>query len=218
LAFSGHPTQQKHVFSSDEEPIMIDHLIHFYRCGTEPFRTLSMLPEENAIEIMQGLYVEGAVFWERFKDPAQYLQMRKQIEAHVRQAFIAKGGAPRESYPIYMVLGRSKWLRNDLDATTLSTTAQVEVPISLFHESEVSFTYPDSMVSFLLAGQKESEYYLPDYHGKVFTLSEIRSIVESNGLPGEKWGANLPSSLPNYIEAQVWNHDVLFAYKTRALV
>jgi hypothetical protein len=197
---------------------MIDHLIHFYRSGTEPFRTLSMLPEENAIQIMQGLYVEGAVFWERFKDPAQYLQMRKRIEGHVRQAFIAKGGAPPESYPIYMVLGRSKWLRNDLDAATLSTTAQVEVPISLFQESDVSFTYPDSMVSFLLAGQKESEYYLPDYHGKVFTLSEIRSIVESNGLPGEKWGANLPSSLPNYVEAQVWNHDVLLAYKTRVLV
>jgi hypothetical protein len=44
---------------------------------------------------------------------------------------------------------------------------------------------------------RESEYYLPDYHGKVFTLSEIRAIIESSGLPGEKWGANLPSSLPN---------------------
>jgi hypothetical protein len=44
------------------------------------------------------------------------------------------------------------------------------------------------MVSFLLAEEKESEYYLPELHGKVFTLSEIRSIVESFGLPGEQWG------------------------------
>ena len=74
------------------------------------------------------------------------------------------------------------------------------------------------MVSFLLATQKESEYYLPDYHGKVFTLSEIRSIVESLGLPGEKWGTNLPSSMPNYIEAQVWNHEPLLEYKRQLFV
>ncbi len=74
------------------------------------------------------------------------------------------------------------------------------------------------MVSFLLATQKESEYYLPEYHGKVFTLSEIRAIVESSGLPGEQWGTNLPSSMPNYIEAQVWNHEPLLEYKRQQLV
>src|SRR5215213_11679938 len=102
--------------------------------------------------------------------------MRKQIEQVLRQAFIAKGGMPQEAYPIYMVLGRSKWILNDLDDATLSTTAQVNVPLSLFQECDVSFTYPDSMVSFLLANDRESEYYLPDYHGKVFTLSEILPI------------------------------------------
>jgi hypothetical protein len=192
---------------------MIDDLFHFYRSGTEPFRTLSILSEEDAIQIMRDLYVAGAVFWERFKDPAQYLRMRKQIEGYLRQTFIAKGGKPQASCPIYMTLGRSKWMQTDIDAATLATTAQIQVPLSLFQECDVSFTYPDSMVSFLLAAQKESEYYLPDYHGKVFTLSEIRPIVESLGLPGEKWGTNLPRSMPNYIEAQVWNHKSLLEYK-----
>jgi hypothetical protein len=192
---------------------MIDHLIHFYRSGTEPFRTLSSLPEGEAIQMMQELYVEGAIFWDRFKEPAQYLRMRKQIEQSLRQAFIAKGGMPREAYPIYMVLGRSKWMQNDLDAATLATTNQVQVPLSLFRDSDVSFTYPDSMVSFLLAQDKGSEYYLPDYHGKVFTLSEIHSVIRLNGLPGEKWGTNLPVLWPNYIEAQVWNHEPLLGYR-----
>ncbi len=71
------------------------------------------------------------------------------------------------------------------------------------------------MVSFLLADQKEAEYYLPDYHGKVFTLSEVRALVEACGLPGETWGTNLPVSMPNYIEAQVWNHQPLAEYKRR---
>lgn len=192
---------------------MIDYLVHLYKNNTEPFRTLSSLPEEDAIRIMQGLYTAGSIFWERFEDPAGYLRLRKQIEQHVREAFIAKGGMPREPHPIYMAFGRTRWMLNSLDAVTLATTTEIEVPLSLFEECDISFTYPDSMVSFLLAKETEAEYYLPDYYGKVFTLSEIRSIVESNGLPGEKWGANLPSSMPNYIEVQVWNHEPLLEYK-----
>ena len=157
--------------------------------------------------------MEGSIFWERFQEPTRYLRMRKQIEQYFRQAFIAKGGEPRETCPIYMTLGRTKWMQNDIDAITLATTTEIQVPISLFRECDISFTYPDSMVSFLLAEEKESEYYLPDYHGKVFTLSEIRAIIESLGLPGEKWGTNLPISMPNYIEAQVWNHEPLIDYK-----
>jgi hypothetical protein len=170
------------------------------------------------MKIMQDLYVEGAIFWERFKDPGQYLQTRRQIEQWLRQEFIAKGGDPKESYPIYMILGRSKWLLTAADKATLATTAEIQVPLSLFQECDVSFTYPDSMVSFLLANQKESEYHLPDYHGRLFTLSEIRSVVESNGLPGEKWGTNLPSFLANYIEAQVWNQNPLLEYKKQTFV
>ena len=54
---------------------------------------------------------------------------------------------------------------------------------------------------------------MPDYHGKVFTLSEILSIVEIKGLPEEGWETNTPASLPHYIEAQVWNRTLLLEYK-----
>lgn len=197
---------------------MIDYLVHLYKSGAEPFRTLSILPEQDAIRIMQSLYMAGSIFWERFDDPAGYLRLRKQIEQHIRQAFIAKGGMPREPHPIYMAFGRTRWMLNSVDAVTLATTTEIEVPLSLFEECDVSFTYPDSMVSFLLAKETEAEYYLPDYYGKIFTLAEIRSIVEMNGLPGEKWGNKLPSSLPNYIEAQVWNHEPLLEYKRQLVV
>lgn len=191
---------------------MIDYLVHLYKCGTEPFRTLSVLPEEDAIRIMQSLYMEGSIFWERFADPAAYLRLRKQIEESIRAAFMVKGGRPQETHPIYMAFGKSRWMLHDIDALTLATTTEIVVPLSLFEECDVSFTYPDSMVSFILADQKESEYYLPDYHGKVFTLCEVSSIVELKGLPGEKWGI-MPTSMPNYIEAQVWNHKPLLEYK-----
>lgn len=104
-------------------------------------------------------------------------------------------------------------MQNGLDAVTLATTTEIEVPLSLFQECDVSFTYPDSMVSFLLAREKDPKYYLPDFHGRVFTLSEIQCVIEVSGLPGETWGNNLPGSTPNYIEAQVWNRAPLLEYK-----
>jgi hypothetical protein len=72
------------------------------------------------------------------------------------------------------------------------------------------------MVSFIENDQKNKASYLPEYHGKVFTLCEIRSIVEANGLPGERWGMKLSSDLPNYIEAQIWNHEPLLDYQPGA--
>jgi len=71
------------------------------------------------------------------------------------------------------------------------------------------------MVSFLLLNQKDSPYYLSDFHGKVFTLDEIQALVRSNGLPGEKWGNNLPRYFANYIEVQVWNQEPLLEYQNR---
>lgn len=192
---------------------MIDYLIHLYKRGTTPFRSLSSLSDTDAIDLMQALYMEGSVFWERFKEPAGYLQLRKQVEEWLRRAFIAKGGQPQAAYPIYMAWGRSKWMQTMLDTTTLATTVEIQVPLSALSESVVSFTYPDSMVSFLLNMERNPEYYLPAYHGQVFTYPEMRAIIETQGLPGYGWGTELPSEMANYIEAQVWDHEALLAYK-----
>jgi len=192
---------------------MLDILAHLYKRGTVPFQSICALSDEEAIDTMRALYREGSVFWERFKEPADYLQLRKQVEAWVRQEFIAKGGQPQAAYPIYMVWGRSKWMETMLDATTLATTVEIQVPLSLFHENTISFTYPDSMVSFLLNIERNPAYYLPEYHGQVFTYAEMRTILETKGQPGYKWGTELPSDMANYIEAQVWDHEPLLAYR-----
>jgi len=188
---------------------MINSLTHVYKRGTIPFQSLSALTDEDAMNIMQLLYKEGSVFWERFKDPADYLQFRKVVEAWLRREFIAKGGQPRTAFPIYMIWGRSKWIETMLDSLTLSTTTEIQVPLSLFREDAISFTYPDSMVSYMLNMARNPAYYLPAYHGRVFTLAEMREILESNGQPGYRWGTELPDTMANYIEAQVWDHEPL---------
>jgi hypothetical protein len=112
-----------------------------------------------------------------------------------------------------MVLGRSQWVLRMADAATLATTAEIQIPLSIFGEDAVSFTYPDSMISRWLGMDRPPEYYQSDFHGQVFTLSEIRLLVEMKGLPDEGWKANLPDFMAHYIEAQVWNRQPLLAYR-----
>ena len=191
---------------------MIDYLTYYYRGGTEPFRSLSALSDDQAIHIMEGLYDETG-FGARFKDPAGYLRLRRQTERWVREGFIAKGGRPEESYPIPMVLGNSDWIVRQVSEADAASGGQIRIPLSAFEECDVSFTYPDSMISLWFGTEKPSEYYLPELHGRVFTRTEILSIVEARGLPEQEWETNLPSHLAPYIEAQVWNQQPLMAYR-----
>ena len=187
---------------------MVDYLLHAYRKGTRPFQSLCTIPEQQALALMESLYVEGAIIWERFKDPRGYLSFRKQVEQTMRNAFIEKGGLPKEQHPVYLVLGRPRWIA-ELDELSLATISEIRVPLSIVNEQEVSFTYPDSMVSALMAAEKNPEYYEPEYHGKVFTLREVEQIVRRKGLPGEQWQTRMPGRYAHYIEAQLWNREAL---------
>jgi hypothetical protein len=191
---------------------VIDYLIHYYRTGSQPFRSLSVLPDAEAIEIMRGLYVAGSVIWERFKEPADYLHGRREVEAWLRREFIRLGGWPQEKHPVYMVLGRSKWVERMADPATLATTSAIQVPLSILDEADVSFTYPDSMVSYFLEQQPDPEVYQPGYHGRVFTLSQIQAIVDEKGLPEEGWETRTAADVAHYVEAQVWNRRLLLDY------
>lgn len=189
---------------------MIDFLTHYYRPDAEPFRSLSALSDEEAIKIMQ-LLCDDTPFGARFKDPVQYMDNRRQTEQWVREMFKAKGGVPTATYPMPMVLGTSKWMAKQ---SPDSTSGEIRIPLSAFSETDVSFTYPDSMLSRWFGSEKPIEFYMPEFHGKVFTLLEILAIVAENGLPEDGWETNLPGDLAPYIEAQVWNHAPLATYES----
>jgi len=167
------------------------------------------LPDEEAIKIMEGLYGDTP-YGERFKDPVQYLKNRKSTEQWVREAFIAKGGRPKDDFPISMVLGSSQWLEKAVPDPKLH--GEIRIPLSILTIDDLSFTYPDSMISRWFGQEKPVEFYQAEFHGKVFTLPEILLIVEKKGMPEEDWEIKLPEHLAPYIEAQVWNRKLLFDY------
>ena len=187
----------------------VDFLTYYYMAGTLPFRSLSALPDEQAIEIMCSLY-EETVLWSRFIYPAGYLHDRRETERWVREQFRIKGGDPRETCPVHMVLGASQWLVKH--GPQDGSGAEIRIPLSVFTERDVSFTYPDSMISIWFGRDKPDAFYLPELHGSVFTVSEIIAIVAAKGMPEEDWDVNLPDDLAPYIEAQVWNLEPLQAY------
>lgn len=187
---------------------MIEYLTHYYNAGTTPFRSLSALPEMEALQIMEKMYEDNPM-WGRFKNPAWYFQARKETELWLRKQFISKGGCPQEEYPIYMIIGSCDLLEKNMPDKKLG---KIQIPISKFKEVDVSFTYIDSMFSLSLGRDKSSEYYQSEYHGKVFLLSEILSIIKKKGVPVEGWWGKLPEDFFPYIEAQVWNHTLLREY------
>jgi hypothetical protein len=189
---------------------MVDYLTYYYRKGTELFRSLSSLSDEEAMSIMREL-CDDTPFGARFKDPVRYMQNRRETERWVRDGFIEKGGKPQESYPIPMVLGSSKWMVKNAPDKDLH--AEIQIPLSIFTEFDISFTYPDSMISRWFSLEKPVEYYEPEYHGKIFTLVEILSIVTEKGMPEDEWEISLPTDLAPYIEAQVWRHEPLADFK-----
>ena len=133
---------------------MIDYLTHYYSSDKEPFQSLSALSDEEAIEIMEKL-CDDTPYGERFKNPIQYLKKRKDTEQWVREEFIAKGGRPKDPYPIPMVLGSSKWLVKA--APDPAKHGEIRIPLSIFMEYDVSFTYPDSMISRWFGREKPTE-------------------------------------------------------------
>ncbi|MEZ4769458.1 MAG: hypothetical protein R2844_13650 [Caldilineales bacterium] len=191
---------------------MIDYLTRYYRRGTPPFQCLSALTDDDALPIMQRL-ADDSPLGVRFKNPLQYMRERRQSEQWTREQFIATGGQPVDAYPIPMVLGDSPWIVKH--APDLAMHAEIRIPLSALTEQDVSFTYPDSMISFWFGAEKPPRYYIPELHGKVFTLQVILAIVEVRGMPEEGWETGLPDDLAPYIEAQVWNHRLLTAFLPR---
>ncbi|MDQ0888634.1 hypothetical protein QFZ81_003722 [Paenibacillus sp. V4I9] len=188
----------------------MDYITHYYIKGTLPFRSLSALTESEALKIMENLCDDSPLL-SRFKQPTNYMEDRRETEKWLRNSFIEKGGRPEAVYPLYTLLGTSNLIeKNALNYGT--DIDRISIPISIFDEHDITFTYPDSMVSYSTWKYKPAAHYQAEYHGLVFTLSEAKAKLINNitDLLGEKWTFS-EETLP-YIEAQIWNHKKVLTY------
>jgi hypothetical protein len=177
-------------------------LTHYFAKTDQPFQSLSSLSDVEALQVIDNLRDRSGAVYRRFQDPQKYLAQRRLTESWLRQEFIKKGGNPILRYPHYFVVDRAIWIEEGFNG-------QFEMVLrsSLdFLATQISFTYSDSMVSYWLQSQTDQDFYHPEYHGQVFTHSEIERAIEQFGIPQAEWRSAPTRKYDFFIEAQVWSN------------
>lgn len=111
-------------------------------------------------------------------------------------------------FPLYMVVENTTWIEEGYKGQS----RKIQIPISEFEPKEVSFTYPDSMISYWLKDKKQAPFYQPDYHGQVFRLDEIIQVIKKYRIPVEEWKTQKARKHDIFIEAQIWNEQAVLNY------
>ncbi|WP_310483228.1 hypothetical protein [Chamaesiphon sp. VAR_48_metabat_403] len=175
-------------------------LTHYHHQNDRPFQTLSSVSDEEALSIIASLKERTGSVYRRFDNPVEYLSHRRATESWLRNEFIKKGGKPTTEYPQYFVVDKSTWIEEGYNGQSKT----IQIPISAFDADRVSFTYPDSMISYWLKSQTDRKFYQPEYHGTVFNLCEIQDIIDRFSIPQREWETDPARKYDIFIEAQVW--------------
>lgn len=175
-------------------------LTHYHPKDQPPFQNLSALTKSEALKVMNDLGKRTGEVYRRFSNPQKYLRLRQATERWLREEFIRKGGQPLSDYPTYFVVERATWIEEGFNGES----SAIQIPLSAFEASQVSFTYPDSMVSYSLRNYQDRVFYHPEYHAQVFNATEISKIIDGVGIPAEEWRTDETRKHDIFIEAQVW--------------
>jgi len=186
-----------------------DHLIYrYYKLGMNPFKSISDLPDDEITFFMEQNFPEHRWF---HANPEKRIKNRRKIEKWLYKKFVESGGNPKTNHPCYFTLGKTRFFRKFESFDGQS--AEIKCPLSIFSSKNISFTYPDSFFSEWLSQNKDHKLYNKELNGKIFTLDKILNLLSLSKIP-----KNIQMDTPYYkydfyIEAQVWDYDVLNNYK-----
>lgn len=174
--------------------IFPDVITHNYDPARGIGRNLCHLPDSDAERILDEIRASTGRFIR-----TNYLSRRRGVEEWLITEKQRKLGTTVLNRPIYFFLG------DFADGKDPSRPASLVMPLAEFQPDMVTFTYPDSMASLPLATKDDHKLARKAYHGSVFTLSEIRTIVAKFGLPESRPINDPASTYERYIEVQVWD-------------
>lgn len=126
-----------------------------------------------------------------------YLRCRFNTEKSLYDQFVKKGGNPQIKHPYYFTLGKcDEWFYCRKGAFGC-----VEFFLEEFDPSVISFTYGDSVPTFMPKFQDGKEY-----RSKIYTFNEIKQMIDKYGMPNE-WNTFEQFGPENYIEVQIWSNE-----------
>jgi hypothetical protein len=166
------------------------YITHYYFPGTDPWKNIMNLPEEEAFRVAAELaaaHPETTSFY-RFADFVNYYPNRKRADEYVREAFIKLGGKPRLPHPYSFVLAESEYLREWFDSSDRITLRLSDIPDDL-----VSFTPGDSCAMII--------------HGSEPAVLTKEMLLKEIGACGGSVDTFLEKSLGKYryVEVQLWD-------------
>ena len=182
------------------------HLYHYYEKHLPPFRSITSLPFDEAKAVLLAYQADDPnrahpnIDW--------FLTRRYEMEKTVRDRFIAIGGKPVRTAPVYFTLGENTGLK-----TWFRETACIKIPVSKFDLSTVSFTYGDMFPVF-----NENLDTGEGWWGQVYFYDDILKLIEKYGYPEDPVYDSIKGIFPKdkpinqylkYIEAHVWSDEVL---------
>ena len=109
------------------------YITHYYVRGTDPWKNIMLLPEEEAFRKASELASahEGMTSYGRFADFKNYYPLRKAADKQVREQFVGLGGKPRLEHPYSFVLGESDYLKTWFDEGDCLRIPLDEIPDEL---------------------------------------------------------------------------------------
>jgi len=176
------------------------YLTRYYKRNENPFISLNDFPLEQANRIKRlhcqqdgigGFYAED-----------DYLVHRLEIEKWIYNQLLLKGGAPKESVPIYMILGDSPTGQFDIRADLQKNASELRIPIEVLDLSAVTFTFPDSMYKIILDDNGNIIDGGRTNTPIVYLYNEIENIIKIYAHYLDE----------HYIEAQVWDREMLYRF------
>ncbi|MDW7656418.1 MAG: hypothetical protein SCM11_04500 [Bacillota bacterium] len=184
-------------------------LYHYFERRYGPFKPLTALPMAEAHQILLERRAAG-----HFGNPdiEGFLRKRYERDKKLRDTFVAYGGKPVRSSPIYMMLGEHKQWESAYDEPEI-----IKIPLDEFDPLTVSFTYGDSFAIFDSSLSGEEEYW-----NRLYFTNEILDVVSRHGFPPYvaydfKRGIYPKDKHINhhlkYVEAHVWSDEVLNKYR-----
>jgi len=177
-----------------------DYLTRYYKEGENPFLSLNDLPLAEANRVKQHHCETDNIGG--FYAADDYLPNRREIEQWIYGQLIAKGGCPTCTVPVYMTLGSSPTGQFDIRADLQKNAAELRIPISALDTTAITFTFPDSMYQIVLDDNGNLTAGGRTNRPTVYMYDEMDAVIQ-------KYDAYLHA---HYIEAQVWNRDMLIKF------
>ena len=164
-------------------------ITHYYYPGTDPWKNIMNLPEEEAFAMAANLAAThpDITSFGRFADFENYYPNRKKADEYVRDIFIRLGGKPKLQHPYSFTLMECEYLRKWFDSSEKIVFDLSDIP-----DEQVSFTLGDSC-ALIVHGEE------PVVLTKEMLLDSIRNSGSVNAFLKQSLGKYA------YVEVQLWD-------------